>query len=157
GRARVLGGGRAPAREPRAAEAATGGAMTYLPRLREQVVAAAGPAKRRRRTFVPFGGAVLAVAVASGALAATGGIPIGSPLPSHESYVTGDPQRGAGTVVDNQLLALRVADPDGGPPWGMRVVHTTRGVGCVQVGRVVDGKLGVLGQDGVAGDDHRFH
>jgi len=39
----------------------------------------------------------------------------------------------------------------------MRVLHTTRGLGCVQVGRLRAGQLGVLGQDGVAGNDHRFH
>jgi hypothetical protein len=136
--------------------------MTYLPRLRDQVIAAAGPGRTqsRRRTFVAFSAGAFAIAVASGALAATGVIPIGTPLPtSRDTYVTGDPHRGAGTIVPStvRLLALRVADPDGGPPWGMRVVTTTRGVGCVQVGRVVDGKLGTLGQDGVAADDGRFH
>jgi hypothetical protein len=30
----------------------------------------------------------------------------------------------------------------------MRVFSTTRGVGCIQVGRLLDGKLGALGQDG---------
>lgn len=63
-------------------------------------------------------------------------------------------RRLAGT---SQLLALRVPDPAGGPPWGMRVLRTTRGLECVQVGRIVNSQLGVLGQDGVAGDDHRFH
>jgi hypothetical protein len=55
------------------------------------------------------------------------------------------------------VLALRVPDPAGGPPWGLRVVRTTRGATCVQAGRVVGGRLGVLGRDGVAGDDGRFH
>jgi hypothetical protein len=54
-------------------------------------------------------------------------------------------------------LSLRVPDPDGGPPWGLRVVRTTRGYDCVELGRVVDGQLAVLGQDGWFGDDHRFH
>jgi hypothetical protein len=34
---------------------------------------------------------------------------------------------------------------------------TTREFGCIQVGRVVDGRLGVLGQDGAFGNDGRFH
>lgn len=59
-----------------------------------------------------------------------------------------------GTV---RLLSLRVPDPAGGPPWGMRVMRTTGGDECMQVGRVHDGRLGVLGQDGIFRDDHRFH
>jgi len=57
----------------------------------------------------------------------------------------------------SDLLALRVGDPEGGLPWGMRIVHTTRGLVCVQVGRVYRGQLGQLGVDGVFHDDGRFH
>jgi hypothetical protein len=57
----------------------------------------------------------------------------------------------------SRLLSLRVRDPQGGPPWGMRIVHTTRGTVCVQVGRVVNGQLGELGTDGAFGNDGRFH
>jgi len=39
----------------------------------------------------------------------------------------------------------------------MRIVHTTRGLVCVQVGRVYLGQLGQLGVDGVFHDDGRFH
>jgi len=56
-----------------------------------------------------------------------------------------------------RLLAVRAADPGGGPPWGMRFATTTRGLGCLTVGRVVDGELGVLGQDGAFRDDGEFH
>jgi RNA polymerase sigma factor (sigma-70 family) len=56
-----------------------------------------------------------------------------------------------------RLLGLASADPGGGPAWGMRVFDTTRGVGCVQVGRLLGGQLGVLGQDGAFADDGRFH
>jgi hypothetical protein len=47
----------------------------------------------------------------------------------------------AGSV---ELLADDVPDPDGGLPWGLRSFTTSRGFGCVQVGRVQEGKLGVL-------------
>ena len=57
----------------------------------------------------------------------------------------------------SRLLALRTADPQGGPPWGMRLVHTTRGEICVQIGRLADGQLGQLGIDGAFHDDGRFH
>ena len=50
-----------------------------------------------------------------------------------------------------------MADPAGGLAWGMRVVRTTRGLVCVQVGRLRDGRLGVLGQDGEFHDDGLFH
>jgi hypothetical protein len=56
-----------------------------------------------------------------------------------------------------RLLALRVADPDGGPPWGLRTIKTTRGLMCVQLGRIVDGRIGVLGEAGAFHDDGRFH
>jgi hypothetical protein len=57
----------------------------------------------------------------------------------------------------SRLLALRAADPQGGLPWGMRLVHTTRGEICVQIGRLDDGQLGQLGIDGAFHDDGRFH
>jgi hypothetical protein len=56
-----------------------------------------------------------------------------------------------------KLLKLASADPRGGLAWGMRVFDTTRGVGCAQVGRLLDSHLGVLGQDGAFADDGRFH
>ena len=55
------------------------------------------------------------------------------------------------------MLALRAADPQGGLPWGMRLVHTTRGEICVQIGRLDDDQLGQLGIDGAFHDDGRFH
>jgi hypothetical protein len=66
-----------------------------------------------------------------------------------------DPEALVATSV--RLLALRVPDPDGGPPWGMRLVTTTRGLLCAQVGRVMHGELGQLGLDGAFHDDGRFH
>ena len=137
--------------------------MTYLPQLKDQLLAATvevAPASRRRRRSLAVAIAVLAAAgLTTGALAATGVIAIGTPVKDPARSHDGDPRRGNGVVVPGsaRLLALRVADPRGGPPWGMRIVGTTRGVGCVQVGRVVDGKLGVLGRDGLAHDDGRFH
>ncbi|HYB24415.1 MAG TPA: hypothetical protein VED41_11500, partial [Solirubrobacteraceae bacterium] len=60
----------------------------------------------------------------------------------------------AGTV---KLLALRAPDPAGGLPWGLRIVRTSRGLTCADVGRVDYGTVGVLGQDGTFGDDGKFH
>jgi hypothetical protein len=61
------------------------------------------------------------------------------------------------------LAPLRVADPAGGFPWGVRIYTPRRRapgagrVSCVQIGRVLDGRLGVIGEDGAFGDDGLFH
>ena len=132
--------------------------MTFLPQLRDQL-ASLPPATQSRRHRAPVVGALLAAAVVmtGGALAAAGVIPPGKPLTS--PLPTPDPNRGEGAVISSsaRVLSLRVPDPGGGPPWGLRIAKTTRGATCVQAGRVVDGKLGVLGQDGISGDDGAFH
>ncbi|HLM85383.1 MAG TPA: hypothetical protein VK272_04250 [Solirubrobacteraceae bacterium] len=73
--------------------------------------------------------------------------------------VTPSPTSDEGVAIARtvRLLALRVADPGGGLPWGVRVVRTTRGLTCVDAGRVDYGTIGVLGQDGAFKDDGRFH
>ncbi|MDA0170906.1 hypothetical protein OJ998_17520 [Solirubrobacter taibaiensis] len=132
--------------------------MTILPQLRDALVHAR-PRRRRRPFFVGLlatGG----LAVTGAALAATGVLqlpPVGDPV--EPTRVERNPERGVGVPTDQagRLLALRVPDPAGGPPWGLRIVDTTRGMQCLQAGRVVGDQLGVLGQDGIAGDDGRFH
>ncbi len=64
----------------------------------------------------------------------------------------GVPARGG-----SRVLGVSFADPAGGPPWGMRLVHTTRDLVCIQVGRLYRGTLGVLGLDGAFHDDGQFH
>jgi hypothetical protein len=54
-------------------------------------------------------------------------------------------------------IVATAPDPEGGLPWGMRIVHTTRGETCLQIGRVQNGRLGVLGIDGAFANDGRFH
>jgi hypothetical protein len=108
---------------------------------------------------------VLLVSSATGAaLAARALVGVGSPAP-REYPNLGERILPTGT----RLLSLRAADPAGGPPWGMRLIFTTadraangaqRGGahwGCVQIGRIVDGELGVLGEDGAFHDDGLFH
>jgi hypothetical protein len=111
---------------------------------------------RPRRVNAPLIAAIVVLAGGAIAAAATGvlsGSPVsnsaGPPVP-HAGY-------GVPVAGGSDLLALRVADPEGGLPWGMRIVHTTRGLVCVQVGRVYRGQLGQLGVDGVFHDDGRFH
>lgn len=98
--------------------------------------------------------AVLAVATPSAGLA-TDWFGIGSP----DHFRQGSPTAGPGRAVPggSQLLALRVPDPQGGPAWGMRLVHTTRGDICMQFGRVEDGQVGELGIDDAWNNDHKLH
>ena len=109
---------------------------------------AAAPRRRRR----PSRGAVIAAtaAVVAGcgvAAAATGTFPIGKPIKPRPANRTGpaaeQPVRGSG-----QVAAIRTADPDGGPPWGVREFRTATGRSCLQAGRVVNGRLGLIGDDG---------
>ncbi len=109
--------------------------------------------RRRGRTIALS--LVVAGSVSAAALAA-GGVLTGAPVKDPPGVVA-EPTVGAGVTNATTLTALRVADPAGGPPWGLRTVRTTRELGCVQIGRVVQGRLGVLGQDGAFGDDGRVH
>src|SRR4051812_39426815 len=93
-------------------------------------------AARRRSWRAPALGLVAALVVTGGALAATGAIPIGPVHESSDPLSKPRPDRGAGVRAGPaKTLALRVADPAGGPPWTLRVFEASRGAGCVQVGQ----------------------
>ena len=147
--------------------------MTRLPGLEEALVAAARRAEpqgatarstRRRRPARLLVAVLLGVLTLGGiAVAATQLIQTGEPVPPNpqDHSLLGKIKPGT-----TRLLSLRVADPDGGPPWGMRVFRTIvktppngarRDVACTQTGRVVDGKLGVIGKDGSFNNDGKFH
>jgi hypothetical protein len=109
-------------------------------------------------------GALLLAAAAFGATQIIGfGAPVApahAPGREHVSRTTGvglPVASGEGSPASAQPLAIFVPDPRGGLPWGMRVVRTTRGLLCPQIGRLLDGRLGVLGQDGEFNDDGLFH
>jgi hypothetical protein len=92
----------------------------------------------------------------AGALAATGVIRIGAPAEPTGAHLA--PLSGGGLVKGTvRRLPIATPDPGAGPPWGMRVLSTKAGEGCVQVGRLVDGKLGAIGQDNAFHDDGLFH
>jgi hypothetical protein len=98
---------------------------------------------------------VLVLSGSAIAVAATG-VLSGSPVKEQGRL---SPNAGIGVPAPggSRLLGLRAPDPQGGLPWGMRLVHTTRGEICVQVGRLDDDQLGQLGIDGAFHDDGRFH
>lgn len=106
--------------------------------------------------------AAIPVTLAAIALAGAGGSALlltqGKPLPP-AYLLPARPNIGLGRAVPASLalLPMRAPDPEGGPPWGMRVIHTTRGLVCLQAGRVLDGKLGALGAGYAFHDDGRFH
>jgi hypothetical protein len=100
--------------------------------------------------------AVLLVGGAAIGLAASGVLLPGAAVQTPPSA---SPVAGAGLPLPGQskMLPPRVPDPGGGPDWGMRAVQTTRGLVCVQIGRVQNGELGELGIDGAFGNDGLFH
>jgi hypothetical protein len=103
--------------------------------------------RRRRPSTRAVVAAVAAVCVGAGvATAATGNFPIGAPIKSPRGHAPphiDHPVQGSG-----QIEAIRTPDPDGGPPWGVREFKTNHGNLCLQAGRVVDGRLGLIGDDG---------
>jgi hypothetical protein len=100
---------------------------------------------------------LLLVLIAAAVAIASGLISFGAPAASVPVFA--NPRAGLGRIARGtvRLLPISVADPHGGLPWGMRVLSTTRGVGCLQVGRLLDGRLVALGQDGAFGNDGRAH
>jgi hypothetical protein len=151
--------------------------MDAMDRFGQELVLAGGRQKARRRLPAIFGTrsagtssrrhastqmrvalVALALVLATSAitLAATGVILTGSPVGTARAPIAtaGD---GIPVAGGARLLPLRAPDPAGGLPWGMRIVHTTRGLICVQIGRVDDNQLGQLGVDGAFHNDGRFH
>ena len=126
------------------------------------------PVQRERRARrIPLLAAIVggALLFAAAAFAASQIIGVGAPVTASSSQERPTKTTGVGVpvagqrraAISAQLLPISVADPAGGLPWGIRLVRTTRGLLCVQVGRLLDRRLGVLGQDGAFKDDGLFH
>ena len=101
-------------------------------------------------------GTIAVLVVATPAFAAVSGwFTIGKPVPVGRQ----SPTVATGTTLkrSGRLLPISIPDPHGGPPWGIRLVRTSRGDTCLQVGRVQDKQLGELGIDGAFNNDHKFH
>jgi hypothetical protein len=144
--------------------------MTLLPEVRSQLYAAAerrsrssetrllsklvGPGRWRRAPLISLGIGLVLLGSAFGA----GLIQLGAPAKLPFSLLR-NAHEGSGALVPGTVRMLPIAAPDpaGGPDWGMRVLSTTRGEGCIQIGRLLDGKLGALGQDDAFANDGRFH
>jgi hypothetical protein len=100
----------------------------------------------------------LLVVLGGGIAAATGVIRIGSPVavPRYPGAPSAWKKPVAWKSGEVRVLPLSVADPQGGPGWGMRVL-VAHGYGVIQVGRVLDGKFGAYGVDGAFNNDGEFH
>jgi hypothetical protein len=142
--------------ESRAATWRTISAEISVPTRRSPGLRRRGGFTRRRiaRAWMVLVPALLA---GVGVAFAAGAFQVGSPAKVVEQFES--PSASFGTVVASsvRVLAVTAPDPEGGPPWGLRVFDTSRGAGCVQAGRLVNGQIGVLGEDGAFGDDGRFH
>jgi hypothetical protein len=134
---------------------------TPAPRLRPKI-------GRPRHISLLAAIALAVLLLAAAAIAATQIIGFGAPVTApHARHGRERPSVSTGvgvpvagvksSPVSAQPLAISVPDPGGGLPWGMRIVRTTRGLLCLQIGRLLDGRLGVLGQDGEFDDDGLFH
>jgi hypothetical protein len=145
--------------------------MTILPTVRSQLCEAAEhvareprlrplarPLHRRREGWgrTPLI-AIAAVLMLVGGAFGAGLIELGKPSRTTPVFSNPRAELGALTPGTVRLLPVSTPDPAGGPAWGLRVLSTTRGVGCIQVGRLVGGRLGALGRDGAFNDDGRFH
>jgi hypothetical protein len=114
------------------------------------------PWLRRGHRRTPAAVLVAMLLACAGALAAGGVIQIGAPAEPHGSSFSA--LKGGGVVKGTvRMLGVSTPDPVNGPAWGMRVFSTKRGEGCAQVGRLLVGKLGALGQDNAFHDDGLFH
>lgn len=150
--------------------------MSALDRLEDELIAAVrrhavtaspespAPASPAMRDGVRRGrwrrGGLLAPAIVLGLV----GLAIASNQILFGSRAPRGPQAGHFKVAPNTaaLLPLRVADPEGGPPWTLReFVKTSVGgrepLTCLQPGQLYLGKLGIVGRHGAFNNDGRFH
>ncbi len=101
--------------------------------------------RRRSRLRLLLLTAVAGLGITAAAWAAGSLLSAGDPV-AYRYGAPPSPDAHYGTTVAGSVrtLADDVPDPDGGLPWGLRTFTTSRSFGCVQVGRVQEGRLGVL-------------
>src|SRR4051794_25652870 len=75
-----------------------------------------------------LGIAIAALVVAAPAVAAVGAASGWFSAGKPDLFYPASSTSGLGkSIPGTRMLPIRVADPDGGPPWGMRLVRTSRG------------------------------
>jgi hypothetical protein len=127
----------------------------------ERQIAAAPRRGARSRLRLLLLTAIAGLGISAAAWAAGSLLSSGDPVTyRYGPPPTSDTHYGTTVAGSTELLADDVPDPDGGLPWGARTFTTTRGYGCLQVGRVQEGKLGVLAlvrRDGKVTGRGQFH
>jgi hypothetical protein len=131
--------------------------VTFSPELEREVERVMPSRTRRSLASAGAFGLALLVGGTAAVAAVTGVIPVGSPAKDAGGEVKPDEGLGVLAPGSARVLAVQANDPDGGLPWGLRLTRTTRNLGCLQAGRLQDGRIGVLGRDGAFNDDGRFH
>lgn len=147
--------------------------MNLLPQVRNQLHDAAERRARHRFLRLSASGRgdqrrgwhrtpLIALAVVlgvAGAAFASGVIQFGAPAPKSRIELFTAPHSGDGELKPGtvRMLAISTPDPAGGAPWGIREFSTSRGLGCIEVARLVAGKLVAVGQDSAFRDDGRYH
>jgi len=102
---------------------------------------------RRRSPWLIAGLIVLMVLVAAAGAAAVLLISEGSPLPPLNAA---DVAPWEHPVQGSAMLAgLDATDPEGGPPWDVRLFKSSSGETCTTVGQIFNGKFGIVGLDRV--------
>jgi hypothetical protein len=104
-----------------------------------------GSAPRRRLVQAALALALAVVLVPLSSAVLGGGSRSRANHPRSGAHALGLPPRG-----HSRLSSLSVADPAGGPAWGMRIVHTGTNLFCLQIGRLDHGRLRPLA--GAMGD-----
>ncbi len=102
-----------------------------------------------RRPWHVFLTILVAGGVTTGALAATGNLPIlrsGDRGADPNYMVLRVPGFDFAPTAKPTLLPLRVSDPQGGPPWALRTFPIGRGRVCAQAGQLYRGRFGVVTQ-----------
>lgn len=114
--------------------------------------------RRWRRAPVALPALIGALLLSAGGAAAALLLAPGEPVaPAYVLPATPNTGLGEPVPASLALLPMRVSDPEGGPPWAMRAIRTSRGLLCLQGGRVVEGRLGGLGSGYAFHGDQRFH
>jgi hypothetical protein len=102
---------------------------------------------RSRSRLLIAASIILMVLVAAGGAAAVLLISEGSPLPSPNAADVAPWEHPVpGSVM---LAGLDAPDPEGGPPWDLRIFQSSSGETCTAVGQIFNGKFGIVGLDRV--------
>jgi hypothetical protein len=109
-----------------------------------------GRPRRRLRSRSPLLIAaliILMVLLAAAGAAAVLLISEGSPLPSPSAADVAPWEHPVSSSV--MLAGLDAPDPEGGPPWDVRIFDSSSGETCTTVGQSFNGKFGIVGLDHV--------